>query len=94
LFPDPRELHHGGEIIIGFAGDGSMSRDFYGRTPLHPDYGENMKAGEAPNAADVRRPRKRGRRGRRPCRGLLEQPPEASRVDANGANHGDSISSM
>jgi hypothetical protein len=41
LFPDPRDLHHGGEIIIGFAGGGSMSRDAYGRMPLDPDYGKD-----------------------------------------------------
>jgi hypothetical protein len=41
LFPDPRELNHGGEIIIGFSGGGSMSRDAYGRTPLDPDYGKD-----------------------------------------------------
>lgn len=41
LFPDPRELHHGGETIIGFTGGGSMARDAYGRTPLDPDYGKD-----------------------------------------------------
>jgi hypothetical protein len=41
LFPDPRELHHGGEIIIGYASGATMSRDAYGRTPLDPDYGKD-----------------------------------------------------
>jgi hypothetical protein len=114
LFPDPRELHHGGEITVDFAGGGSMSRDAYGRSPLDPDYGKDSlpqagkdplrrfkgefaqrfgpkrrghglnqpdedtegmhelhlsyikpKAREAPGAADVRRPRKKGKKGRR-----------------------------
>jgi hypothetical protein len=41
LFPDPRELHHGGEIIVGFADGGSLSRDAYGREPSDPDYGRD-----------------------------------------------------
>lgn len=41
LFPDPRELHHGGETIIGFTSGATMSRDAYGRTPLDPDYGND-----------------------------------------------------
>jgi hypothetical protein len=41
LFPDPRELHHGGEIIIGYESGATLSRDAYGRTPLDPDYGED-----------------------------------------------------
>jgi hypothetical protein len=41
LFPDPRELNHGGEIIVGFSGGGSMARDPFGRTPLDPDYGKD-----------------------------------------------------
>lgn len=113
LFPDPRELHHGGEIIVGYADGGSMSRDAYGRTPLDPDYGKDSlpPAGKdplrrfkgefaqlfgpkrrghgldqpdedsdgmhelhlsyverkvkTPSAVDVRRPRKRGKKGRR-----------------------------
>lgn len=40
LFPDPRELHHGGETIIGYADGTSMARDAYGRTRLDPDYGK------------------------------------------------------
>jgi hypothetical protein len=114
LFPDPRELHHGGEIIVGYAGGGSMSRDAYGRRPQDPDYGmDNLppagkdplrrfqgefaqffgrkrrghgwnqpdedsdelhefhlsyikpKASRTPNAAHVRKPRKRGKKGRK-----------------------------
>jgi hypothetical protein len=114
LFPDPRELHHGGEVIIGFSGGGSMSRDAYGRTPLDPDYGKDSlppagkdplrrfkgefaellgpkrrghgfnqpdedtdgmhelhlsyikaKPREAPNGADVRRPRRKRKKGQR-----------------------------
>lgn len=41
LFPDPRELHHGGEIIIGYESGATMSRDAYGRTPLDPNYGRD-----------------------------------------------------
>ena len=41
LFPDPRELHHGGETIIGYTDGTSMARDAYGRTPLDPDYGKD-----------------------------------------------------
>ena len=41
LFPDPRELHHGGETILGYADGTSMARDAYGRTPLDPDYGKD-----------------------------------------------------
>jgi hypothetical protein len=41
LFPDPRELHHGGEIIIGYASGATVSRDAYGRTLLDPDYGKD-----------------------------------------------------
>jgi hypothetical protein len=46
LFPDPRELHHGGETIMGFTGGGSMSRDAYGRTRLDPDYGKDTLPAE------------------------------------------------
>jgi hypothetical protein len=52
LFPDPRELHHGGEIIIGYASGATVSRDAYGRTPLDPDYGKDSlpPAGKDPLA--------------------------------------------
>jgi hypothetical protein len=52
LFPDPRELHYGGEIVIGFTGGGTMSRDAFGRTPADPDYGKDSlpPAGKDPLA--------------------------------------------
>lgn len=52
LFPDPRELHHGGETIIGYGDGSTMARDAYGRTPLDPDYGKDTlpPAGKDPLA--------------------------------------------
>jgi len=52
LFPDPRELHHGGEIIIGYESGATISRDAFGRTPLDPDYGKDSlpPAGKDPLA--------------------------------------------
>jgi Protein of unknown function (DUF4238) len=41
LFPDPRELHHGGETIIGYADGSTIARDAYGRNLLDPAYGED-----------------------------------------------------
>jgi hypothetical protein len=41
LFPDPRELHHGGEVIIGYASGATMARDAFGRSPNNPDYGRD-----------------------------------------------------
>jgi len=69
LFPDPRELHHGGEIIIGYASGATMARDAYGRTPLDPDYGKDTlpPAGKDPLArfkgefAQLLGPKRRGR---------------------------------
>jgi len=39
LMPDPRSLHHGGEVGIGYEDGSTSAFDAYGRTPLHPDYG-------------------------------------------------------
>ena len=52
LLPDPRELHHGGETIIGYADGTSMARDAYGRTLLDPDYAKDTlpPAGKDPLA--------------------------------------------
>ena len=52
LFPDPRELHHGGEIILGYESGATVSRDAYGRPPLDPDYGRDSQppAGKDPLA--------------------------------------------
>jgi hypothetical protein len=52
LFPDPRGLHYGGEIIVGYDSGASMSWDAFGRTPLDPDYGKDMlpPAGKDPLA--------------------------------------------
>jgi hypothetical protein len=52
LFPDPRELHHGGETIIGYGGGSTLARDAYRRTPLDPDYGKDTlpPAGKDPLA--------------------------------------------
>jgi Protein of unknown function (DUF4238) len=69
LFPDPRELHHGGEITIEYADGRTMSRDAYGRTPLDPEYGRDTgpPAGKDPLArfkgefASLFGPRRRGR---------------------------------
>jgi hypothetical protein len=39
LMPDPRALHHGGEIMMGFADGSTDSFDSYGRKPWDDDYG-------------------------------------------------------
>jgi hypothetical protein len=41
LFPDPRELHYGGEIIVGYASGATISQDAFGRTPRDPAYGQD-----------------------------------------------------
>jgi hypothetical protein len=41
LFPDPRSLHYGGEMIVGYGDGSTLSRDAYGRTLLDPDYGKD-----------------------------------------------------
>ena len=41
LFPDPRELHYGGEIIVGYESGATMSQDAFGRPPTDPDYGKD-----------------------------------------------------
>lgn len=38
LMPDPRELHLGGEILIGYEGGGSEAFDEYGRRPWQKGY--------------------------------------------------------
>ena len=38
LMPDPRSLHHGGELIMGFADGSTDAFDDYGRKPWHLDY--------------------------------------------------------
>jgi hypothetical protein len=38
LMPDPRSLHLGGEILIGFKGGGSAAFDEYGRRPGQKGY--------------------------------------------------------
>lgn len=43
LMPDPRSMHPGGEIIIGYK-DGSVSKhDEYGRNPFQSDFGKETK---------------------------------------------------
>ncbi len=44
LMPDPRSVHAGGEILIGFKDGTSIAFDTYGRRPWEADYGkENGK---------------------------------------------------
>ena len=50
LMPDPRAIHLGGEIIIGYRGGGATSFDAYGRRPWQPDYNQESKGfKEAPS---------------------------------------------
>lgn len=39
--PDPRSLHYGGEIIIGWNDGTSTAFDAYGRRPGDPEYGKD-----------------------------------------------------
>ncbi len=43
LMPDPRPIHLGGEILIGYRGGGSAAYDAYGRRPWQPDYDQESK---------------------------------------------------
>lgn len=43
LMPDPRSLHHGGEVVLGYADGPSEAFDVYGRRPWQPDYAEADK---------------------------------------------------
>jgi hypothetical protein len=38
FMPDPRHIHMGGEIIIGYRGGRSEAFDEYGHRPGHPEY--------------------------------------------------------
>jgi len=44
LMPDPRPVHLGGEMIIGYRGGGSDHFDAYGRRPWQKDYGKETAA--------------------------------------------------
>lgn len=47
FMPDPRCLHLGGEILIGYKGGRSEAFDEYGRRPWQKDYGRNVDATES-----------------------------------------------
>jgi hypothetical protein len=47
LMPDPRCLHLGGEILIGFKGGGSAAFDEYGRRPWQKSYGSDVDETES-----------------------------------------------
>lgn len=40
LMPDPRSLHHGAEILLGYADGSSEAFDDYGHRPWQPRYGQ------------------------------------------------------
>jgi Protein of unknown function (DUF4238) len=46
FMPDPRELHLGGEIMIGYGGGRSEAFDEYGRRPWQPDYKKTDQGNE------------------------------------------------
>jgi hypothetical protein len=50
LMPDPRALHHGGEMYLGYADGSSEGFDNYGRRPWEPGFGtdEPSKSGRDP----------------------------------------------
>lgn len=45
LMPDPRSLHHGGEIVLGYADGSSEAFDVYGRRPWQQEYGQDEHYG-------------------------------------------------
>ncbi len=44
--PDPRDLHLGGGVLIGYGDGRSDAFDEYGRRPWHADYKKNDPSGE------------------------------------------------
>lgn len=40
LMPDPRDVHYGGDIILGFKDGSSTAFDPYGRRPWQQDFGK------------------------------------------------------
>lgn len=41
LMPDPRSLHHGAQILLGYEGGATQAFDDYGHRPWQPGYGEH-----------------------------------------------------
>jgi hypothetical protein len=43
LMPDPRDVHYGGEIIMGFKDGSTTAFDAYGRRPWQQDFGKEER---------------------------------------------------
>jgi hypothetical protein len=52
LMPDPRPVHLGGEIVIGYKDGSSAAFDEYGRRPWQPDYGKESNTLTEGNTLD------------------------------------------